>query len=46
MMKAPLRVVWSEGLLMSPQHLQQLDLYHERLVGGRLDALEPLNWGW
>ncbi len=45
MMKAPLRVVWSEGLLMSPQHLQQLDLYHERLVGGRLDSLEPLNWG-
>ncbi|HEY8431422.1 MAG TPA: type VI secretion system baseplate subunit TssK [Sandaracinaceae bacterium] len=45
MMKAPLRVVWSEGLLMSPQHLQQLDLYHERLVAARLDALEPLNWG-
>lgn len=41
----PLRVVWSEGLLMSPQHLQQQDLYHERLVGSRLDALEPLNWG-
>ncbi len=44
-MKAPLRVVWSEGLLMSPQHLQQLDVYHERLVGARLDALHPLNWG-
>lgn len=44
-MKAPLRVVWSEGLLMSPQHLQQLDVYHERLVGARLDGLEPLNWG-
>ncbi len=44
-MKAPLRVVWSEGLLMSPQHLQQLDVYHERLVGARLDALEPLDWG-
>ncbi len=44
-MKAPLRVVWSEGLLMSPQHLQQLDLYHEHLVSSRLDALEPLNWG-
>lgn len=44
-MKTPLRVVWSEGLLMSPQHLQQQDLYHERLVGSRLDALEPLNWG-
>lgn len=44
-MKAPLRVVWSEGLLMSPQHLQQLDVYHERLIGSRLDALEPINWG-
>lgn len=44
-MKAPLRVVWSEGLLMSPQHLQQLDLYHEQLVGSRFDALDPLNWG-
>jgi len=44
-MKTPLRVVWSEGLLMSPQHLQQLDLYHERLIGARLDALEALNWG-
>jgi type VI secretion system protein ImpJ len=45
MMKAPMKVVWSEGLLMSPQHLQQLDLYHERLVTSRLDALEPLDWG-
>jgi type VI secretion system protein ImpJ len=44
-MKTPLRVVWSEGLLMSPQHLQQQDLYHERLIGSRLHALEPLNWG-
>ncbi|HHH30336.1 MAG TPA: type VI secretion system baseplate subunit TssK [Polyangiaceae bacterium] len=44
-MKTPLRVVWSEGLLMSPQHLQQQDLYHERLVGWRLDGLQPLNWG-
>lgn len=44
-MKTPMRVVWSEGLLMSPQHMQQMDLYHERLIGSRLDALEPLNWG-
>lgn len=44
-MKTPLRVVWSEGLLMSPQHLQQQDLYHERLVNSRLDGIEPLNWG-
>ena len=44
-MKTPLRVVWSEGLLMSPQHMQQQDLYHEVFTSSRLDALEPLNWG-
>lgn len=43
--KAPQRVVWSEGLLMAPQHLQQLDLYHERLLALRLDAISHLNWG-
>ena len=31
-MTVPHRVVWSEGLLVSPQHLQQADLYHERLL--------------
>jgi type VI secretion system protein ImpJ len=41
----PQRVVWSEGLLIGPQHLQQLDLYHERLLGMRLEAVEPLHWG-
>ncbi|MGF1468700.1 MAG: type VI secretion system baseplate subunit TssK [Sandaracinaceae bacterium] len=44
-MKAPLRVVWSEGLSMSPHHLQQLDLYHEGLLGSRLDAVAPPGWG-
>ena len=40
----PQRVVWSEGLLIGPEHLQQLDLYHERLLAMRLEALE--NWAW
>jgi type VI secretion system protein ImpJ len=44
-MKTPLRVVWSEGLLMSPQHMQQLDLYHENLIGSRLAAVHPNPWG-
>lgn len=44
-MKTAQRVVWSEGLLIAPQHLQQLDLYHEQHLASRLDALEPLNWG-
>lgn len=43
--RGPQRVVWSEGLLMGPQHLQQLDGYHERLLSLRLDAVSPLSWG-
>lgn len=44
-MSSPKRVVWSEGLLMSPQHLQQLDRYHEALLVRRLDAVNPYAWG-
>lgn len=44
-MKAPQRVVWSEGMLVGPQHLQQQDLYHERLLDRRLAALAPYPWG-
>ena len=44
-MKAPQRVVWSEGMLVSPQHLQQQDLYHERLLDERIAALAPYRWG-
>jgi type VI secretion system protein ImpJ len=44
-MKAPQRVVWSEGMLVSPQHLQQMDLYHERSLDRRLAALAPYPWG-
>lgn len=44
-MKAVQRVVWSEGMFVSPHHLQQLDLYHEALIDTRLTALEPYPWG-
>lgn len=44
-MKPPQRVVWSEGMLVSPQHLQQQDLYHERLLDQRIAALAPFRWG-
>jgi len=44
-MKGLQRVVWSEGMLVSPQHLQQADLYHERLLDCRLAATSPLGWG-
>jgi len=43
--EAPLRVVWSEGLLLSPQHIQQQDLYHERLLETRLGMIADPCWG-
>jgi type VI secretion system protein ImpJ len=39
------RIVWSEGMLMSPQHFQQQDLYHEAVVHERLAAAAPYAWG-
>ena len=44
-MKAPQRVVWTQGMLMAPQHLQQLDRYHEMLVSARVGAIVPFDWG-
>ncbi|NPC71197.1 type VI secretion system baseplate subunit TssK [Corallococcus sp. AB004] len=44
-MKTPQRVVWSEGMFMNPQHLQQADLYHEGLLAARLGAMTPYDWG-
>jgi type VI secretion system protein ImpJ len=44
-MKPLQRVVWSEGMLVSPQHMQQQDLYHERLLDERIAALAPYRWG-
>jgi type VI secretion system protein ImpJ len=44
-MKETQRIVWSEGMLMSPHHLQQQDLYHERLLAARFAALSPYAWG-
>lgn len=40
-----LKVLWTEGLLMAPQHLQQSDRYHESLLAQRLAALHPHAWG-
>ena len=44
-MRAAHKVVWTEGLLMAPQHMQQQDLYYEALLCDRLDAVDPFNWG-
>ena len=44
-MKGLQRVVWSEGMLVSPQHMQQADIYHERVLDCRLAASLSLPWG-
>lgn len=44
-MNSPQRPVWSEGMLLSPQHLQSLDKAYEALVAARLAALAPIDWG-
>ncbi len=43
-MRTPPRVIWSEGMFLSPQHLQSLDRYHEALLTQRLASVAP--WGW
>jgi type VI secretion system protein ImpJ len=41
----PRKPVWTEGLFMTPQHLQQADQYHEALVHARLHAVVAYDWG-
>jgi type VI secretion system protein ImpJ len=41
----PMRTIWSEGLLISPQHLQLQDRYHEGLLDARVSSLTPYAWG-
>jgi type VI secretion system protein ImpJ len=44
-MNSPQKVVWSEGTLLSPQHLQALDRFHEAHLATRLHAVAPRDWG-
>lgn len=39
------KVVWSEGLFLRPQHLQQQERYLERFVDGRTAGLRGYSWG-
>lgn len=40
------KVLWSEGLFLKPQHLQQNDRYHERRVEARVQSTTPYPWGF
>lgn len=39
------KIVWNEGMLLSPHHFQQWDNYHEELLNSRLSTLAPYEWG-
>jgi type VI secretion system protein ImpJ len=39
------KVVWTEGLFLQPQHLQQQERYVERLVRTSTAGLRPFAWG-
>ncbi len=39
------KVVWNEGMLLSPHHFQQWDNFYEELLNSRLASLAPFEWG-
>jgi type VI secretion system protein ImpJ len=44
-MNTPQKVVWTEGMFLTPHHFQQWDRYHEALLIERVRALTPFAWG-
>jgi type VI secretion system protein ImpJ len=39
------KIIWNEGMLLSPQHFQQWDNYYEGLLNARLGTLVAYEWG-
>lgn len=40
------KVLWSEGLFLRPQHLQQNDRYFEHMLAARTQWASPYPWGF
>ncbi|TCV95837.1 type VI secretion system protein ImpJ [Luteibacter rhizovicinus] len=40
------KIVWSEGLFLRPQHMQQQERYLERYVDLRAGSVRPHGWGF
>ena len=39
------KVLWTEGMFLTPHHFQQADRYYENLISRRLSAVRSLGWG-
>ncbi len=44
-MTSPRKPLWLDGLFLEPNHLQQQDRYHERLLAARAATLRANAWG-
>lgn len=40
------KIVWREGMLLRPQHLQQQDRYYQQQFRTLLQTITPNNWGF
>ncbi|MES2771386.1 MAG: type VI secretion system baseplate subunit TssK [Pseudomonadota bacterium] len=40
------KVIWSEGMLLQPQHLQQHDRFLQNRLESRVRGLRPYDWGF
>ena len=39
------KIVWSEGMLLTPHHFQHWDRYYDATLMERFQALSPFGWG-
>ena len=39
------KIVWNEGMLLTPHHFQQWDNYHEDLLQSRIGSVAPYSYG-
>lgn len=39
------KIVWNEGMLLTPHHFQQFDNYHEELLNSRVNSAAQYNYG-
>ncbi|MBX3244394.1 MAG: type VI secretion system baseplate subunit TssK [Acidobacteria bacterium] len=39
------KIVWNEGMLLTPHHFQQFDNYHEELLNSRVNSAMQHNYG-
>jgi len=39
------KIVWNEGMLLTPHHFQQWDNYHEDLLHSRVGSMMPFGYG-